>query len=180
MLGSIFGLARPTEVIVEYVLGFAFGWMIFQALFMREMAGGSYSRSLTNTFIPELLSMNLLMAGMVPTVMALRMRIPAGTDPWTPAFWFVMSIGLLVGFVIAYPMNWWLVANHLKHGMMTVRPASRFGPMQNHAVESGAHDTPHVTHNAAMEAESAARPSVPVMALLSFATLAAGLAIAFS
>jgi hypothetical protein len=169
-----------TAVIVEYVLGFAFGWMIFQALFMREMAGGSYSRSLTNTIIPELLSMNLLMAGMVPTVMALRMRIASGIDPWTPAFWFVMSIGLLVGFVIAYPMNWWLVANHLKHGMMTVRPASRSGPMQDHATESGARDTPHVAHNAAMAAESAARPPVPVMALLSFATLAAGLAIAFS
>jgi len=27
---------------------------------------------------------------------------------------------LLVGFVISYPINWWLVANHLKHGMMTV------------------------------------------------------------
>jgi hypothetical protein len=174
-LASILGLGGPTQVIVEYVLGFAFGWMIFQALFMREMAGGSYSRSLANTFIPELLSMNLLMAGMVPTVMALRMRIASGTDPWTPAFWFVMSIGLLVGFVIAYPMNWWLVANNLKHGMMTVRPAGRFGPMQEHVEH-----TPHVAHNSAMAAESAPRPPVPTMTLLSFATLAAGLAIASS
>jgi hypothetical protein len=39
VLGSILGLTGPTEVIVEYVLGFAFGWMIFQALFMREIAG---------------------------------------------------------------------------------------------------------------------------------------------
>jgi Domain of unknown function (DUF4396) len=109
VLASVLALAGPAEVIVEYVLGFALGWMIFQALFMREMAGGSYSRSLTSTFIPELLSMNLLMAGMVPTVMALRMQIASGTDPLTPAFWFVMSIGLLVGFAIAYPMNWWLV-----------------------------------------------------------------------
>jgi hypothetical protein len=55
--------------------------MIFQALFMREMAGGSHSRSLTSTFIPELLSMNLLMTGMVPTVMALKPQIGSGTDP---------------------------------------------------------------------------------------------------
>src|SRR6516162_4380009 len=54
VLASILGLAGPTEVIVEYVLGFAFGWMIFQALFMREMAGGSYSRSLVSTFIGAL------------------------------------------------------------------------------------------------------------------------------
>jgi hypothetical protein len=180
VLASVLGLAGPTEVIVEYVLGFAFGWMVFQALFMREMAAGSYSRSLTRTFIPELLSMNLLMAGMVPTVMALRMQIASRTDPPTPAFWFVMSVGLLIGFVIAYPMNWWLVANHLKHGMMTVRPAGRFGTMQDHDGDAGARHAPHATHDAAVEAKSGPRPPVPVMALLSFAALAAGLAVGSS
>jgi hypothetical protein len=85
VLASTLGLAGPAEVIIEYALGFAFGWMIFQALFMRAMAGGSYARSLSSTFIPELLSMNLLMAGMVPTVMALRMEIGSGADPLTPA-----------------------------------------------------------------------------------------------
>ena len=160
VLASVLALVGPAEVIVEYVLGFAFGWMIFQALFMREMAGGSYSRSLTGTFIPELLSMNLLMAGMVPTVMALRTQIGSGTDPLTLTFWFVMSIGLLVGFVVAYPMNWWLVANHLKHGMMTVRRASMFGTMQDHDAEAGARHDPHIGHQAAMEAKSTLRPGV--------------------
>jgi hypothetical protein len=178
VLASVLGLAGPAEVIIEYVLGFAFGWMIFQALFMREMAGGSYSRSLTSTFIRELLSMNLLMAGMVSTVMALRRQIASGTDPMTPAFWFVMSIALLVGFVIAYPMNWWLVANHLKHGMMTVRLAGPLHAMQDHGTDAGARDAPHVAHTAAMEAKSAPRPPVPVMALLSFVVLEAGFAIA--
>ena len=179
VLANALGLAGPAEIVVEYALGFAFGWMIFQALFMREMAGGSYSRSLTNTFTPELLSMNLLMAGMVPTVIVLRMQIASGSDLLTPAFWFVMSIGLLAGFVVAYPMNWWLVANRLKHGMMTVRPASTMGAMQDHG-KSGAHDALHVAHDAAVEAEPAPRPPVRVMTLLSFAALAAGLAIAAS
>ena len=178
VLANVLSLAGPAEIVVEYVLGFAFGWMIFQALFMREMAGGSYSRSLTSTFIPELLSMNLLMAGMVPTVMALRMQIASGTDPLTPAFWFVMSIGLLVGFVIAYPMNWWLVANRLKHGMMTVRPAGGMGAMQDHDRKTAAHHELHVAHDGTVESKSAPRPPVPVVTLLSFAALAAGLAIA--
>src|SRR6266704_5841852 len=34
VLASVVGLAGLTEVVVEYVLGFAFGWTIFQALFM--------------------------------------------------------------------------------------------------------------------------------------------------
>ncbi len=57
--------------------------------------------------MPELLSMNLLMAGTIPTVMALRMYIPSTGDPLKPYSWFVMSMGLLIGFIFAYPMNWW-------------------------------------------------------------------------
>jgi Domain of unknown function (DUF4396) len=114
---------------------------------------GSYCRSLTGTFIPELLSMNLLMAGMVPTVMALRVRIAPGTDPLTPAFWFVMSIGPPGGFAIAYPMSWWLVANHLKHGMMTVRPTGMSGVMNDHEFDAGMrHDASRVPYEAAMKA----------------------------
>ena len=87
-----------------------------------------------------------------------------------PSFWFVMSMGLLIGFIIAYPMNWWLVANKLKHGMMTVRPASA------HAHAGAAHE--HMSHmSMAMDEAQPLRPSLSVMTLLSFLALAAGLAI---
>lgn len=45
----------------------------------------------------------------------------AATHPTGPRFWFVMSIALCTGFLVALPMNWWLVDHGLKHGMMTVR-----------------------------------------------------------
>jgi hypothetical protein len=187
VLASVLGIAGLVEVAVEYILGFAFGWTIFQALFMRDMAGGSYRRSLSSTFMSELLSMNLLMAGMVPTVMALRAHIPAAADPTSPSFWFVMSMGLLVGFIIAYPMNWWLVANHLKHGMMTVRPApAQAAASHAHAAHDHAmhdHDghaemasAPHMAMGGAKPLPPKPWPSLPVMALLSFVALAAGVA----
>jgi hypothetical protein len=116
--------------------------------------------------------MNLLMAGMMPTVMHLRRHVANADNPTTPAFWFVMSMGLLVGFIIAYPMNWWLVANKLKHGMMTVRPASA----HPQAHEGASHD--HMAHmSMAMDEARPLRPSLMVMTLLSFLALAAGLAI---
>ena len=176
VIASVLGLAGLAEVVLEYILGFAFGWAIFQALFMRDMAGGSYQRALTSTFMPELLSMNLLMAGMVPTVMALRKWIGPAADPMTPSFWFVMSMGLLVGFVVAYPMNWWLVANHLKHGMMTVRPASAIGT-HGHGTHAPMEHAPQA--GMSMNSAKPPWPPVPVMALLSFLALAAGVAIAF-
>lgn len=207
VIASAFGITGLAEAALEYFLGFAFGWPIFQALFMRDMAGGSYRSALRSTFLSELLSMNLLMAGMIPTVMILRRHVEAAGDPSSPRFWFVMSMGLLVGFVVAYPMNWWLVANHLKHGMMTVRPASKPAAMAHGAgmdmahgaaamemggagmemgspATGGHHFGGHASHGGgrmghmSMEAGPKPRPPLPVMTVLSFITLAIGLAIA--
>ena len=180
VISSVLGITGAAEMVLEYVLGFAFGWTIFQALFMRDMAGGTYLGALKGTFMSELLSMNLLMAGMMPTMMILRMYVPAADNPLTPNFWFVMSMALLVGFIIAYPMNWWLVANHLKHGMMTVHPAAG---MPDHAAGSAmsgmAPAGPAMSHmSMAMAASHAPRPPIAVMALLSFVALAAGFAVA--
>src|SRR5262249_4925645 len=88
VLSSVFGLAGLTEVVIEYVLGFAFGWTIFQALFMRDMAGGSYGRALRSTFGSGLLSMNLLMAGMGATVHGAKLAIPGGGAPISPPLLF--------------------------------------------------------------------------------------------
>jgi hypothetical protein len=183
VLAAFLVLPAPAQTALEYLLGFTFGWTIFQALFMRDsMAGGSYRAALASTFIPELLSMNLLMAGMMPTVMILRMHVAAADNPAAPAFWFVMSMGLLVGFIIAYPMNWWLVANHLKHGMMTVRPAAAAGTngATHGAMKGGmAGDMEgSMEHSGmAMAAGAPPSPSIPVMTVLSFVALAVGLAL---
>jgi hypothetical protein len=170
VLSAVLVLPRPAETLVEYLLGFGFGWTIFQALFMRNELGGSYRQALTKTFVPELVSMNLLMAGMVPTAMILRRFIAGAENPATPAFWFVMSMALLVGFIVAYPMNWWLVANHLKHGMMTVRPEA--DSAKSETAKSGS-----AMAGMAMGERAPPRPSVPVMTVLSFLALAVGLAL---
>jgi hypothetical protein len=137
VIASVFHLTKVTDVALEYVLGFGFGWSIFQALFMRGMAGGSYRRSLTSTFFPELLSMNCLMAGMVPVMSIAMASTPGSRDPSAPSFWFIMAMALLVGFITAYPMNWWLVSRQMKHGMMTVRSA---GDMANGEAIKTMHD----------------------------------------
>jgi hypothetical protein len=119
---------------------------------MRGDAGGSYQAALRTTFFAELLSMNVLMAGMVPTMMLAMKHVAGAHDPAGPAFWFVMSMALLVGFVAAYPMNWWLVSRHLKHGMMTVRAAE--------ADNTPAHDAGHARHSASHASDHANHASV--------------------
>jgi hypothetical protein len=125
---ALLGFPMGIDIAVEYVFGFLFGLTIFQALFMRDMLGGSYSRALRASFMPEWLSMNMVMAGMIPAMVVLMM----GSDmramwPGNLLYWGVMSVAVMVGFVTAYPVNVWLVAKNLKHGMGTVRALGKGG-----------------------------------------------------
>ncbi len=119
---ALLGLPMWLDLIVEYAFGFAFGLFIFQSLFMRRMMGGSYLENVRRSFTPELLSMNMMMAGMAPVMIVSMMgRDMRAMWPGEPLFWFVMSIGVVAGFILAYPVNVWLVAKKLKHGLMTDR-----------------------------------------------------------
>ncbi len=115
------------DVLTEYVFGFLFGLTIFQALFMKDMLGGSYIKALKSSFMPEWLSMNGVMAGMIPTMVLLMSYDMTAMEPTSIRFWGVMSLATMVGIVIAYPINMWLVANKLKHGMGTVRALGKGG-----------------------------------------------------
>ena len=124
---GFFGLRMGQDIWVEYAAGFAFGLLIFQALFMKDMMGVSYSEALRSSFLPEWISMNAMMAGMLPTMVILMtrdMRAMQTTSPW---FWASMSAATLVGVVVAYPVNYWLVKNKLKHGMGTERALGKGG-----------------------------------------------------
>jgi hypothetical protein len=45
-------------------------------------------------------------------------------EPTEPLFWGVMSLGVIVGFFVAYPVNVWMVSKNLKHGLMHVAAPS--------------------------------------------------------
>jgi Domain of unknown function (DUF4396) len=162
-------LPMGADFALEYALGFGFGWTVFQAFAMRDMAGGDYRRSLRQTFLPEFLSMNLLMAAMVVTKRFFMHYVDGSADPLAPGFWFVMSMALIVGFIFAFPINWWLVAKGLKHGMITVRRESRPAPRLPDLAGG------HVKHTATPSVAPAAKA---FMTILTLAGLALGIAFA--
>jgi hypothetical protein len=116
------------DLIVEYAAGFAFGLLIFQALFMKDMLGGSYAKALRHSLYPEWVSMNFMMAGMFPTMVLLMMgRDMRAMEPTQLVFWGAMSAAVVIGLLTCYPVNLWLVAKGLKHGMGTLRALGKGG-----------------------------------------------------
>ena len=174
-LAAHWHLAAWGDLALEYGLGFGFGWTVFQAFAMRDMAGGSYRRSLQMTFLPEFLSMNLLMTGMVVTNHLLMPHVVGSAEPLVAGFWFVMSMSLIAGFIFAYPMNWWLVAKGLKHGMITVRPDASLTPLSRPALSHPQPKSGHRAHAAATGASFVAKAG---MTILSIVSLILGVALA--
>jgi hypothetical protein len=138
------GLPMWIDLIVEYATGFAFGLFIFQALFMKDMMGGTYWQNVRRSFLPEFISMNLMMAAMAPVMCFLMMgRDMRAMEPTELVFWGVMSLGVIAGATLAYPVNVWLVAMKLKHGLMTERDAGGSAHGAKHAM------TRHMGHGGA-------------------------------
>jgi hypothetical protein len=136
---AFLGLPMWQDLISEYVFGFAFGLLIFQALFMRKMLGGNYAKAVACSFMPEWLSMNMVMAGMIPVMVILMSKDMRAMEATSLRFWGVMSLATLVGLVMAYPVNMRLVATKLKHGMGTELVLGR-----------GGSPAPRSTHNMKM------------------------------
>jgi len=119
-----FGLPNGIDIIIEYLAAFVVGLLVFQALFMLAMYGGNYWLAVRKTFFAETVSMNMVMVGMIPVMVILMNAVPGAHAPTNPEFWGVMSLATLAGMITAYPINSWMVARGLKHGMMTAVPRS--------------------------------------------------------
>jgi hypothetical protein len=111
-------IPNGTEVVVEYVAAYLFGLFIFQALFMRNMFA-TYKEAVMKSIFAETVSMNMVMAGMFPVIVAVKYFLPESSNPATLYFWGSMSLATLVGFIFAYPINSWMVKRGIKHGMMS-------------------------------------------------------------
>ncbi len=128
---ALLNLPMGIDSLLEYIAGFAFGLFIFQSLFMKDMLGGSYAQAVRKTWYPEWLSMNFVMAGMIPVMIILMTGDMQNMEVTSLRFWGIMSLASLVGGVLAIPVNWWLVKNKLKHGMGTERAIGNGGAKVN-------------------------------------------------
>ncbi len=101
----------------EYLVGFAIGWLIFQRKSMTMMTN-NLAMQLAMSFRAEFFSMLTVMGGMGAVMTYITpMVVTAQPKPFTAAFWGFGMLGLLVGFVLTFPMNWMMVKVGWKHGM---------------------------------------------------------------
>jgi hypothetical protein len=114
---SLFGSEMFASWIIEYILALIFG-IAFQYFSIKPMSDLSAGEALIEAAKADILSLTSWQIGMYGW-MAITMFIIFGyeLDKTGTVFWFMMQIGMLVGFLTSYPMNWILVKTGVKKAM---------------------------------------------------------------
>jgi hypothetical protein len=112
---SIAGSALLTEYAGDFVLAYAFG-VVFQYFAIAPMRGLSLVPGLWAAIQADTLSLIAFEIGLFAW-MAVMAHLPFHLTPMDPAYWFLMQIGMVIGFATSYPANWLLVRKGIKEPM---------------------------------------------------------------
>jgi len=114
---TLFGRKMFGSWVVDYFVALAFG-IVFQYFTIAPMRGLSLGPGLIQAAKADFLSLTAWQIGMYGW-MAIAVFGIFGheIEKTDPVFWFMMQIGMLLGFVTAYPVNWWLLRAGIKEKM---------------------------------------------------------------
>jgi hypothetical protein len=114
---TLFGSMLVTEFIGDYILAYAFGiaFQYFAIVPMRHLSFGEGLRAAIKADTLSLTAFELGLFGWMAVSYFVLFR--PHLMPNQPAFWFMMQIGMILGFITSYPANWLLIRTGIKEVM---------------------------------------------------------------
>lgn len=114
---ALFGSLLYGSWLIDYIIAFIIG-IIFQYFAIKPMKKISSGKALKAALKADTLSLSCWQIGMygwmaVSIFLIFNRRLEA-TEP---LFWMMMQAGMLLGFVTAFPINWWLIKTGIKEKM---------------------------------------------------------------
>lgn len=118
LLGAtIAGIALWPEYLADFALAFALG-ILFQYFTIAPMRHLGVKAGLIAALKADTLSLTAFEVGLFGWMALMQfVFFHPHIHPNSPVYWFMMQIGMVVGFITSYPMNWWLVQRGIKERM---------------------------------------------------------------
>jgi len=115
---TLFGKSLYAEYVGDLLLAWLFG-IAFQYFVIKPMRNLSPAQGLIAAIKSDTLAILTFEIGLFAW-MALTYFVffpQPHLKPTEPAYWFMMQIGMVLGFFTSYPLNWWLIKAGWKDGM---------------------------------------------------------------
>ncbi len=111
------GLALWAELAIDFALAFSLG-IVVQYLTIAPMRGLGLRDGLIAALKADTLSLVAFEIGLFGWMILVQLVFfPDHVRPDSPVFWFMMQIGMALGFLTAWPVNRWLIEAGLKERM---------------------------------------------------------------
>ena len=112
------GFALPVEYPLDYALALGLG-VLFQYFAIAPMRNLALGEGLKVAAKADFLSLSAFEVGLFGWMAIMQLVLFPSPHLSTDhaAFWFLMQIGMIVGFFTTYPMNWWLIRRGIKEAM---------------------------------------------------------------
>ncbi|HET7610675.1 MAG TPA: DUF4396 domain-containing protein [Rhodanobacteraceae bacterium] len=114
---EIAGASLWPEYIADCTLAFSLG-IAFQYFSIAPMRGLGVREGILAALKADTLSLTAFEMGLFGWMALVQLVwFPAGLHPDDPVYWFLMQIGMVLGFITAYPVNAWLLTAGIKEAM---------------------------------------------------------------
>jgi|HubBroStandDraft_6_1064221.scaffolds.fasta_scaffold09312_7 hypothetical protein len=113
---TLFGERLYAEYLVLFVLAYIFG-IAFQYLPIRAMRRVSRRVALLEAIEADTLALTAFQIGLFAWMAVIYFQFVPRPELTSPAYWFMMQIGMVLGFIASFPPNWYLVRAGVKSGM---------------------------------------------------------------
>jgi hypothetical protein len=123
---AVFGLgatiaaeALYAEMTADYVAAVALG-VVFQYFAIAPMRGLGLRKGLVQAAKADVLSLTSFEVGLFAWMALMAFVLfpaPHHLHPDSPVYWFLMQIGMVIGFFTAWPTNTWLIRSGIKEAM---------------------------------------------------------------
>ncbi len=116
---TIAGATLFAEYLGDYVLAVALG-LVFQYFAIAPMRGLGVRDGLVAAAKADILSLSAFEVGLFGWMGVMAFVFypaPHHLHPASPVYWFLMQIGMIIGFGTAFPINVWLIKRGIKEAM---------------------------------------------------------------
>ena len=106
-----------TEYIFDFSLAFLLG-IVFQYFAIAPMRELTFFEGIKAAIQADALSLIAFEIGLFGWMALMRfVFFDPPLEPNDPVYWFMMQIGMIIGFATSYPMNWFLIDKGIKEAM---------------------------------------------------------------
>lgn len=117
--GAIVGKTLFAEMAGDYLAAITLG-IVFQYFAIAPMRGLGLRKGLIQAAKADVLSLTSFEIGLFAWMALMSFALfpaPQHLHPDSPVYWFLMQIGMIIGFFTAWPTNTWLIRKGIKEAM---------------------------------------------------------------